>query len=164
MFVGVTRAQEQLQLSMAQYRDFRGQRKITVPSHFLMELPRDEMVLEWVAAEEPMLAEPSWVEPVLSRPRPEPAMETASQRPSLASLGPMLTTAAELAGEEPSVAVDPDAFHHGMVVRHPKYGLGRIVAISGQGERRKATVDFVSPSVRKQFVLAESRLRPVRKT
>ena len=164
MFVGVTRTQEQLQLSMAQYRDFRGQRKITVPSHFLMELPRDEMVLEWVGAEEPMLAEPSWVEPVLSRPRPEPAMETASQRPSLASLGPMLTTAAELAGEEPSVAVDPDAFHHGMVVRHPKYGLGRIVAISGQGERRKATVDFVSPSVRKQFVLAESRLRPVRKT
>lgn len=28
---------------MASYRDFRGQRKMTVPSQFFMELPRDEM-------------------------------------------------------------------------------------------------------------------------
>ncbi|MCK5644498.1 MAG: BamA/TamA family outer membrane protein, partial [Gammaproteobacteria bacterium] len=51
MFVGITRARQELQISMARYRDFRGQRKLTIPSSFLMELPRDEMELEHPRAE-----------------------------------------------------------------------------------------------------------------
>ena len=43
-FVGITRAQRELQISMAAQRDFRGSRRISVPSPFLMELPRAE---EW---------------------------------------------------------------------------------------------------------------------
>ena len=43
MFVGITRAQQRLQISRAEYRDFRGERKMAVPSSFLMELPRGEM-------------------------------------------------------------------------------------------------------------------------
>ena len=43
MFVGITRAQQELQISMARWRDFRGQRTLTIPSSFLMELPRGEM-------------------------------------------------------------------------------------------------------------------------
>src|SRR5690606_27071679 len=43
LFVGITRAEEQLQMSMATYREFRGQRRMAVPSQFFMELPRDEM-------------------------------------------------------------------------------------------------------------------------
>ena len=59
LFVGITRAQQELQLSLARYRDFRGQRKSTIPSSFLMELPRMEMDVESPAAEE---FGPSWVE------------------------------------------------------------------------------------------------------
>ena len=59
LFVGITRAQQELQLSLARYRDFRGQRKSTIPSSFLMELPRMEMDLESPATEE---FGPSWVE------------------------------------------------------------------------------------------------------
>jgi DNA helicase-2/ATP-dependent DNA helicase PcrA len=50
MFVGITRARQELQISTARYRDFRGQRKLSIPSSFLMELPRAEMDLETVAA------------------------------------------------------------------------------------------------------------------
>ena len=46
MFVGITRAQQRLQISLAQYRDFRGERKPVIPSSFLMELPRGEMAVE----------------------------------------------------------------------------------------------------------------------
>ena len=46
IFVGITRAQEELQISTAAERDFRGLRKLTVPSPFLMELPRAEMAVE----------------------------------------------------------------------------------------------------------------------
>ena len=45
MFVGLTRAQELATLSYARYRDFRGQRAPTIPSQFLMELPRDAMTV-----------------------------------------------------------------------------------------------------------------------
>lgn len=45
LFVGITRAQEELQLSKATYREFRGQRNMTIPSRFLMELPRHDMEL-----------------------------------------------------------------------------------------------------------------------
>jgi hypothetical protein len=48
-----------------------------------------------------------------------------------------------------------------MLVRHPKYGLGHIVALSGSGDGRKATVDFSSAAGRKKFVLKASPLRPV---
>ncbi len=43
LFVGMTRAKDELQLSLGQYREFRGQRRMTIPSPFLLELPRHEL-------------------------------------------------------------------------------------------------------------------------
>lgn len=43
LFVGITRAKQELYLSSAKYRTFRGTTKPTVPSWFLSELPRPEM-------------------------------------------------------------------------------------------------------------------------
>ena len=58
MFVGITAAQQELQISLARYRDFRGQRRLTIPSSFLMELPRAEMEVEIGRAGEPVGAKP----------------------------------------------------------------------------------------------------------
>ena len=44
-FVGLTRAKDELQLSYAVTRDFRGVRRRTIPSSFLMEMPREELEL-----------------------------------------------------------------------------------------------------------------------
>jgi len=41
------------------------------------------------------------------------------------------------------------------------YGLGQIIALSGRGVNRKATVEFAPPAGRKRFLLAESSLQPV---
>ena len=49
-----------------------------------------------------------------------------------------------------------------MVVRHPQYGLGKIVALSGSGDRRTATVAFASTAGEKKFVLVQSPLRPAK--
>ena len=46
MFVGMTRAQEELILSMAESREMMGKRRTSAPSPFLMELPRHEMQME----------------------------------------------------------------------------------------------------------------------
>lgn len=152
MFVGLTRAEQELQISMAAYRDFRGQRKMTVPSPFLMEIPRGEMELREV---EPVWGDSDYQTPIPAAPaRPGP-------RP-LSSIAGRLTTAAEMANGGSTAPVNPDAFRQGMVVRHPKYGLGRVVALSGSGAGRTATVHFASPTGQVKFVISKSPLRPVK--
>ena len=164
MFVGITRAQEELQISRAGYRDFRGQRKITIPSRFLMEVDRADLDEEqsdvvaplWFSQETEHETPLDSVSSLLaSGPRRHPAARPAT--------GSQLTTAAELASGGQSAPVDPDDFRQGMLVRHPSYGLGRVTALSGSGAGRKATVDFPAGAGRKKFVLAKSGLRPIKK-
>jgi DNA helicase-2/ATP-dependent DNA helicase PcrA len=81
-----------------------------------------------------------------------------------------LTTAAELcassiptkACDAPSPGPHPDAFQHGMLVRHPEYGLGKILALSGTGVKRTATVAFAQGAGEKRFILAHSKLAPAK--
>lgn len=95
-------------------------------------------------------------------PRPTVKEGTASVSPSSSGV----TTAARLAGAPTSaadyVAFEPDSFSLGMVVVHPEYGAGKIVALSGGGDRRLATVSFPAAG-EKKFVLAKSKLRPAQR-
>jgi DNA helicase-2/ATP-dependent DNA helicase PcrA len=162
LFVGITRAKEELELSMAVHRDYRGQRRMSVPSQFLMELPRNEMRVvkpRFVVPAEMLDDIPadnfSPEDPVFSRP----------EEPSLAVEAEVrIGTAADLAGDAaPALPpLSPDVFHQGMVVRHPDYGLGKIVALSGAGVRRMATVAFASQAGQKKFMLQQSPLRPAK--
>jgi DNA helicase-2/ATP-dependent DNA helicase PcrA len=52
-------------------------------------------------------------------------------------------------------------FQQGMTVTHPEYGPGKIVALSGSGKNRRATVQFPSAG-EKKIILAHSNLRPAR--
>jgi DNA helicase-2/ATP-dependent DNA helicase PcrA len=177
LFVGMTRAMEELQLSLGRYREFRGQRKMAVPSAFLLELPFDELDASEAAwsdaanggyiSSEPGSADEFDVheehdEPVWSPPEEEHRSAAPSFQPAR-PLGASLTTAAELAADKPPApAMHPDAFREGMLVRHPEYGLGKIVALSGVGPRRTATVNFTSSAGQKKFVLQQSPLRPLK--
>ncbi len=81
-----------------------------------------------------------------------------------AMAGP-LATAADLHDETQPVehgAFSPEVFHQNMIVRHPEYGLGKIVALSGSGDRRSATVAFASSAGQRKFMLAKSPLRPAK--
>jgi DNA helicase II / ATP-dependent DNA helicase PcrA len=174
MFVGITRAKQELQISLAQYRDFRGLRKMTIPSCFLMELPREEMELANFGPGETLASGTSYSdadfsmmdqshdqshgaydEPVARR------IEPAGTIKSFPYL--QLTTAAELAnGGAVLPPASPDDFVHGGLVRHPQYGLGRIVALSGAGAERQATVEFPTHGGQMKFMLSDSQLRPVK--
>jgi DNA helicase-2/ATP-dependent DNA helicase PcrA len=59
--------------------------------------------------------------------------------------------------------VDIEAFQPGVSVRHPDYGLGKIVAVAGAGPNRKGRVKFAVGQER-TFVLAMSPLRPIVRT
>jgi len=160
LFVGITRAKERLQLSLARMREFRGRINMTVPSSFLFELPRDELEMEergdlWQPDEQHVDDEPSFDVDDFEMNEPQEVGK------SIASL--KLMTAADLSDEriEPS-QIRPDEFHQGMIVRHPEYGLGKIIALSGSNTNRRATVDFFATVGQKTFVLSSSPLRPVR--
>jgi DNA helicase-2/ATP-dependent DNA helicase PcrA len=182
-FVGITRAKDELQLSYAVERDFRGQRRYTVPSGFLMEIPREEMELIHSTAEMHRWTDESWLHDETA-----PADENlehfgdgddfgdtsfdfgaAAEPEKPAKSGwqvaaAQVTTAAALAGasEPAETRVPPDAFAQGMTVIHPEHGVGKIVALSGSGKNRRATVRFVTAG-EKSYILVHSPLRPAGK-
>jgi len=170
-FVGITRAKEQLQLSYTVHRDFRGQRRRTVPSSFLLELPRDEMELTQLSSREPVWQEDEW-ESDFGDPEFDVETEDISQQRSKQVRGKetwsvksaRVTTAADLAGAKTirTAQVSPEEFSQGMAVIHPEHGPGKIVALSGSGKNRRATVRFVTAG-EIRFVLAHSPLRPARR-
>jgi len=55
--------------------------------------------------------------------------------------------------------VPPDVFKQGMTVTHPEYGPGKIVALSGAGKNRRATIQFATVG-QKKIILAHSSVRP----
>jgi DNA helicase-2/ATP-dependent DNA helicase PcrA len=181
-FVGITRAKQELQLSYAVRRDYRGQRRLTIPSLFLLEMPRGEM-------EQMQLAPPSFpdsVEEEVTADFDDDMFETAidqrhpseleseafavesnakqpAQKPVASSA--VTTAAALVVGQKQppkrgsaEPAVSPDLFIQGMAVVHPVHGLGKIVALSGAGKNRRATVRFATAG-QKRFVIAHSPLR-----
>jgi DNA helicase-2/ATP-dependent DNA helicase PcrA len=169
-FVGITRAKEELQLSYAVHRDFRGQRRRTVPSPFLLEMPRDEM--EMVEVGSPSWRPPAWDDDLgymegaaddehLERVMHDQPPRDAKRVSRWADASAQITTAAKLAGAAApqTSGVPPDAFVQGMTVTHPEHGPGKIVALSGSGKHRRATVQFAAAGERR-FVLAHSPLRP----
>jgi len=204
-FVGITRAREELNLTMAKYRSFRGQTRMAVPSPFLMELPTSEMEVQdntWVepdwmqfegdaqadgCSDEPEIAldhgeahehegTEQFDDAVENFDQPDSSVDVDGES-SLAGLSSQfrLKTAAELPVptddaittattaeivDEPRAA--PEDFHHGQLVRHPTYGLGKIISLSGSGTRRGATIAFVQGAGEKRFILAHSKLQPVK--
>lgn len=156
LFVGITRAEEELQLSFAQYRAARGGVWPTIPSDFLMELPRAEMDVH-----EPSGAfdsDDEWEDEEFDDLLPD-------ESPGIATLpGPAtVTTAAEMFSKvKARTRVSPDVFQQGMLVNHPDYGVGKIVALSGAGKKRRATIRFAGEADSRTILLAFSDLQPVK--
>jgi DNA helicase-2/ATP-dependent DNA helicase PcrA len=162
LFVGITRAKEELHLSRALYRYRRGRPWPTVPSSFLSELPTAE--LEKVKP------------PRTSGEAMPPSPDSVWQDGDFAQDAPTAATGGDDYGEasharggarQATVVVQrgierpsPDAFQQGMLVEHPNYGTGEIVALGGTDARRTATVRFHSSEQSMTFCIAFSPLRP----
>jgi DNA helicase-2/ATP-dependent DNA helicase PcrA len=190
LFVGITRAQQELHLSTAQHRMFRGTTRYTVPSSFLAELPTIEMsVRDRTEIEYPEFDDQdhavedfelnvhedddlSFPPVVTDDNKLAPSSPETDRMSALAKLG--IKTAAEMRAAassanpstgSPSVQsgskLPPEAFRKGMQVEHPEYGTGQITSIDGLGVRRAATVVFPE-SGEKRFLLAYSTLKIVR--
>jgi len=183
-FVGITRAQEELQLSYAVTRDFRGVRRRTIPSSFLLEMPREEMEIVDAAGIFDAAARDPWEEegPEVAEDDEESSdewqienveVEIADKRfeADLRVVAASIKTAATLERERGGLADEslaeamprfsPEEFQAGMTVMHPEYGPGKIVVLSGTGKNRRATIQFATVG-QKRIILSHSQLRPLR--
>ncbi len=115
IYVGMTRAMEQLFLTWAQSRQVFGQRRVAEPSRFLTEIPRElvESSGEAVA--------PAWAAP-----------RRRFTRESEAREGPAV----------PPPPPDAQEMRPGVRVRHPLFGVGTIVRREGTDDDLKLTVSF----------------------
>jgi DNA helicase-2/ATP-dependent DNA helicase PcrA len=129
-YVGMTRAMERLTISCAQQRLRFGTRSYGMPSRFLREIPPD--VVEFVRAR-------------AASPSPAPVRRPAPQT------GPAYDYS--YAQEAPSEGVVAP----GLRVRHPHFGTGVVLAVSGSGPAQKLKVRFERAGV-KTLVLRYANL------
>jgi DNA helicase-2/ATP-dependent DNA helicase PcrA len=180
LFVGITRAEEELQLSYCRRRMFRGQQVLPSASPFLMDIPRDEFEIvqaegaSIVACAEHADAYDQAARHELDEPHDDDVPPAGKRRERGGASNrqvatPRVTTAADLltggeraAGAAARPTLSPEEFAQGMIVAHPGYGLGRIVALSGEGAKRTATVQFFSSKGLKKFRIVHSPLAPVK--
>jgi DNA helicase-2/ATP-dependent DNA helicase PcrA len=184
LFVGMTRAEEELQLSLAQYRSFRGEGRPAIPSQFLMELPREEMRYEEPSSfhfddedsDDDYSSDPGFDDveafadvdaedqPAGKRPlwSDDDFVQDASE-PFPDQLAAKLVPASRLerAPQGETRRYSPHIFQQGMLVSHPEYGTGTIVLASGTGVKRKVRVQFDDSGEAHSFVLIHSPLEPL---
>ncbi|MDG1872727.1 MAG: 3'-5' exonuclease, partial [Mariniblastus sp.] len=187
LFVGITRAEEQLQISRCMNRFRRGSYWPVIASRFLMELPREEMqIFEPVSNQtfdDESLADSiadldPWAQDELPSydineelaqgdtggvPAPPPSNDAPSEvsttpKPAI----PRIVTAAQLQAEQEAmsshVRLHPNAYQVDMHVEHPEYGAGVVIEITGKDAKRTATIEFENHG-RKRFRLAFCNLR-----
>ncbi len=153
LFVGITRAEEELHLTYADRRNIHGQERITIPSLFLNEIAVERMPLEKISEQT------HWASRRETAPGEKPAQATAV--PSMDDLRSQLKTGADLLHGTTSKIDLPTGFAIGSQVRHPRYGQGTVIALSGFGRRRMVTVRFREDEREQCFDVAKSALQPI---
>jgi DNA helicase-2/ATP-dependent DNA helicase PcrA len=125
-FVGMTRAKEELFLTHARLREFRGQALYAVPSMFLDELPHGDSV------ETLDRSHHSGGPPVADRWRSGSAASSEGWSDAGYTYAP------------PRTATKPDenGYTVGMIVEHNMYGRGKIIGLSGVGPMRRLKIKF----------------------
>lgn len=129
MYVAITRARERLYLTLAQSRMLHGQTRYAMRSRFLDEIPDEHL---------------KWLSP---RERRAPVRENtwsgafrrgdAYNRPDAGSAEPRMPRM-----QTSGVMVGDKLYRIGTGVRHPKFGDGTVISLSGVGQDAQAQIQF----------------------
>ena len=153
LFVGVTRAKEELVLTQTRERAFRGSRRSSIASPFT-----SEMILQ-TELDDPDHA--GMRQPVHQTTTNEHVLKAREryQRAQAALNRPMLMSAADL--EKQRDRDVPALFSPGAFVRHPRYGRGVVIEASDGTSRGTVTIEFERDQRRETFVASRCPLQPV---
>jgi DNA helicase-2/ATP-dependent DNA helicase PcrA len=155
-FVGMTRGKEELYLTHARLREFRGNTLYAIPSMFLDELPADAVQHLDLSASAggTQAAIEFWRGGSAAAAQ---GWNDAGVRPKPAPVAPAVTNFGGGSGGGGSTP-----YVEGMLVRHPIYGPGQIVEVSGYGALRKVKIRFQTAGER-SFIADKVTLEIVKK-
>jgi DNA helicase-2/ATP-dependent DNA helicase PcrA len=146
-FVGLTRAKEELYLTHARLREFRGQTLYAMPSMFLEELPAEGIETVDLSARGA---------------GQQKAVEYWRTTSSAGGKGwydaGFSTKTVKEKDQEETVAA---GYSEGMLVDHDNYGRGRVTEVSGHGILRKIRIRFGGGE--RSFIAAKAKLRIVKR-
>ena len=155
-FVGITRAKEELFLCNARMREFRGQTIYTMPSMFLNELPEEDVDLQDVSSS-------GGHHDSINHWRNGPASSNAGWADAGIKLPKTRIDQPAPAIPESRSGTNPGGYVEGMVVKHEKYGNGRVTEVSGFGVLRKVKVRF-STAGERTFLVDKAKLAILQNT
>jgi ATP-dependent DNA helicase UvrD/PcrA len=145
-YVGITRARRRLYLLSAWSRSLFGGTNYNLPSRFLKEVP--EALVNVIEQERrPSVSRTDWgdTSPAFGGGRrAQPARferQPAGRGPAVRAWSSDQTPGAKLADSSQRGALDLD-LTPGEEVEHRQWGPGRVVSVSGQGDKATAEVDF----------------------
>ncbi len=150
MYVGMTRARQQLYLSHARSRYHQGEVMFSVRSRFVEEIDPLHLAFRGgaAAAHDPQ---------VQTQVRPRTATRTPAWRAPVKPVGQRGGSPDPMPRYEDE-SQEQIHLHVGLAVTHETFGQGRIVALDGSGSQARAVVDFKSVG-RKQLLLKFANLR-----
>jgi DNA helicase-2/ATP-dependent DNA helicase PcrA len=156
LYVGITRAREQLVLAYAERRYRFGELVFSRPSMFLGEIDKETLA----PSARSMAA--SGAAPAPSRTNTRSSYSQMPQSGESHSQIPMpkrytSVSQPKARGVQGPAPVGPTTLSVGQRVRHPMFGSGTVSAVSGTGQAEKATVLFDNGQ-RKQLMVAFARL------
>ncbi len=130
MYVAITRARERLYLTLAQSRMLHGQTRYAMRSRFLDEIPAEH--LKWLTPREGRapVREHAWSGAFRRG-------GDAYNRPDSGSFAPRMPRM-----QTSGVVVGDKQFRIGTGVRHPKFGDGTVIGLSGVGQDAQAQIQF----------------------
>ncbi len=128
-YVGITRARHRLYITHANMRTVFGSRNVSIPSRFLMEMPKETITM-----------------------LKGPATGNASR-----GLETKAKTTPNVASIQPKTNPNADAIRPGSKVRHPKWGIGTVISKEGAGDESQLKVAFPGLGI-KVLVLAYANL------
>lgn len=137
-FVGITRAMRKLQISSAKYRTMRGMTERTIPSRFLGEMGNDQVIISDQSDALANLEGTAWGGDDLSE----------ADRGAAGAVRASMDRAA--------AARTSAKFPVGAMVRHPQFGVGKVLSITS-GNNARAQIQFRDVGT-KTLVLEYARL------
>jgi DNA helicase-2/ATP-dependent DNA helicase PcrA len=139
-YVGITRAKQRLYITYANMRTMYGNFNNSIPSRFLMELPKESITNIKRFRKNSMLsartAEDTAVASATDVAAGKPAVNTKSSAPK---------------------GSNPDEISIGCKVNHPKWGVGTVVAKDGTGAEAQVKIAFPGLGI-KSLILAYANL------
>ncbi|HRN18855.1 MAG TPA: 3'-5' exonuclease, partial [Trueperaceae bacterium] len=134
LYVGITRAQEELYLVHCEARLIFGRTEPARPSRFLADVPSQ------------LLQETDVFGQKLE------ANSSANKFSRNVWSPPTAPTGARTGGAAPAVGPGGLTLRGGERVKHPKFGLGTVVGVSGEGARAEVTVVFESAGAKRLLI------------